>query len=411
MNQEKATNVFIAYSRKDNDFLLELRTFLRPLEQNKGVEIWYDGEIVGGEVWEESIKRALHSADIILLLVSANSLASDYFYGKEVKEAMERHQAHTCTVIPIILKPCGWEDTALASLQALPKDGMAITLWENRDQAYKSVFDGLKAAIQKNQAKNKPTIVAPTNPSPVDARPTPASTPDAPVRTRTTRKTIEKTVIPPAPEPTTGTPPVQKWLLVGVGILVFSVFLYFWLPQRMKRDQPEPITPIFTPPTLVAPVHTIYPGKGFDEVIIGKTTLDDIKKGFIKDCSIIEHGSYSVEIACPQKGISFYFDYKEYNAIKPDNKKYFKTISLTAPFKGRGTDGIVLGESILSDVEKIYGTLYFLAPLNGSVWSVEYPAAGLRFKVNKDTKIKPGTTEGKAYYRKQVIVGIDVFKK
>jgi hypothetical protein len=47
MDQEKTTSVFIAYSRKDIDFLTELRTFLRPLEQNKGVEIWYDGEIVG----------------------------------------------------------------------------------------------------------------------------------------------------------------------------------------------------------------------------------------------------------------------------------------------------------------------------------------------------------------------------
>jgi hypothetical protein len=411
MNQDKTTNVFIAYSRKDVEFLTELRTFLHPLEQSKGVEIWYDGEIVGGEVWEESIKRALHSADIILLLVSANSLASDYFYGKEVKEAMERHQAKTCTVIPVIVKPCGWEDTELASLQALPKDGMAITLWENRDQAYKSVFDGLKAAIQKNQVKNKPNIATQSDQSPVEAIPStaPANT-DTPVRTRTTRKTIEKTVTTPLPEPATNSgTPLTKWFFIGGGILVFSLLLYFFLPRQIKKDEPEPNTPIFAPPTILGVVSTIYPGKGFDEVVIGKTNLEDIKKSYLKDCSIIDHGSYSVEIACPKKGISFYFDYKEYNAVKPDNKKYFKSISLTPPFKGKTTDGIVLGESKLSDVEKIYGTLVFMTTLNGAFWNVEYPSSGMQFEVQKNINIKPKALGGEAYYREQTIVGIDVF--
>lgn len=417
MNQAKTTSVFIAYSRKDAEFLTELRTFLRPLEQNKGVEIWYDGEIVGGEVWEASIKRALHSADIILLLVSANSLASDYFYGKEVKEAMERHQAQTCTVIPVIVKPCGWEDTELSSLQALPKDGTAITLWENRDQSYKSVFDGLKAAIQKNQVKNKPNITPQSDQSPVDAIPAPApvSSTDTAVRTRTPRKTIEKTVHTPLPEPVTNTntnssgTPLTKWFFIGGGILVLSLLLYFFLPRQIEKDEPTPNTPVFAPPTILGVVSTIYPGKGFDEVIIGKTNLDDIKKSYPKDYSIIEHGSYSVEIACPKKGISFYFDNEEYNAVKPDNKKYFKSISLTPPFKGRSTNGIVLGESKLSDVEKIYGTLVFMTTLNGSFWNVEYPSAGMRFEVQKNIDMKPKTTEGKAYYREQTIVGIDVF--
>ena len=413
MDQEKTTNVFIAYSRKDIDFLTDLRTFLRPLEQNKGVEIWYDGEIVGGEVWEDSIKRALHGADIILLLVSANSLASDYFYGKEVKEAMERHQAHTCTVIPVILKPCGWEDTELASLQALPKDGMAITLWENRDQAYKSVFDGLKAAIQKNQVKNKPTIAPQGNQSPVESipSPAPASTTDTPVRTRTTRKTIEKTVTTPLPEPiTSSATSATNWLYIGGGILVFSLLLYFLLPKLVKKDRPEPNTPVFTSPTTLGIVSTIYPGKGFDEVVMGNKNLEDIKKSYFKDCSRIDHGTFSVEMACPLKGISFYFSYEDYNAIKPDNKKYFTTISLISPFKGKTPEGIVLGVSKLSDVEKVYGTLIFTTTQNSAYWMVEYPAKGIRFKVQKDVNVKPNTPEGKAYYRKQMIVGIDVFK-
>ena len=44
MEASKKTSIFIAYSRKDESFLRELRVFLHPLEQNKQVEIWYDGE-------------------------------------------------------------------------------------------------------------------------------------------------------------------------------------------------------------------------------------------------------------------------------------------------------------------------------------------------------------------------------
>src|SRR6478609_2361528 len=92
MDDPKVIQIFIAYSRKDTDFLGELRTFLFPLEKNQSIKIWYDGEIVPGQVWENEIKQALHSAEIFLLLVSANSLASDYFYNKEVSNALERHQ-------------------------------------------------------------------------------------------------------------------------------------------------------------------------------------------------------------------------------------------------------------------------------------------------------------------------------
>ena len=77
MDDPKVIQIFIAYSRKDTDFLGELKTFLFPLEKNQSIKIWYDGEIVPGQVWENEIKQALHSAEIFLLLVSANSLASD----------------------------------------------------------------------------------------------------------------------------------------------------------------------------------------------------------------------------------------------------------------------------------------------------------------------------------------------
>ena len=102
------TQIFIAYSRKDTEYLNELRTHFTPLERSGKVTIWYDGKIEPGTLWESEIKERLHSADIILLLVSASAIASDYFYDKEMKEALERHKLGITRVVPFILRPCTW---------------------------------------------------------------------------------------------------------------------------------------------------------------------------------------------------------------------------------------------------------------------------------------------------------------
>ena len=145
------TKIFIAYSRQDELLLKQLRVFLRPLERRNDIKMWYDGIIMPGEKWEQSIKDNLHAADIILLLMSADAIASDYFWEKEKADALERHHKGSCKVVPIILKPCGWKYTELAALQALPKDGKPITTWGNPEEALNSVLEGLAELVESLQ--------------------------------------------------------------------------------------------------------------------------------------------------------------------------------------------------------------------------------------------------------------------
>ncbi len=139
--------LFIAYSRKDTDFLEALRTQLTPLERSGKAKIWYDGKIDPGVVWETAIRENLHAADIILLLVSADAIASDYFYDKEMTDALARHTAGTARVVPLIVRPCAWQATPLGALQALPKDGKAVTSWPDRDEAYADAVASLMRTI------------------------------------------------------------------------------------------------------------------------------------------------------------------------------------------------------------------------------------------------------------------------
>lgn len=83
--------------------------------------------------WEKAIKLNLESAEIIVLMLSASSIASDYFYGQEVAAALERHRNGSARIVPLVVRPCLWESTSIGELQALPKDGVAITNWKTND--------------------------------------------------------------------------------------------------------------------------------------------------------------------------------------------------------------------------------------------------------------------------------------
>ena len=82
---------------------------------------WTDRDIDVGQEWEKEIDQNLSSADIILLLVSANFIASKYCWSVEVKKALERHDRGEAKVIPVILRPFHWTGTPFAKLQAAPK--------------------------------------------------------------------------------------------------------------------------------------------------------------------------------------------------------------------------------------------------------------------------------------------------
>jgi internalin A len=89
---QKPLRVFCSYSRKDEKYLNELRTWLRGLERQRLIEWWHDREIVPGQEWREAIDENLEAADVILLLISPDFMASDFAYKEEMQRAICRHE-------------------------------------------------------------------------------------------------------------------------------------------------------------------------------------------------------------------------------------------------------------------------------------------------------------------------------
>ena len=148
-------NIFIAYAREDASYQQELRKHLRILERNNNIKIWYDGEILPGQKWNEEIEAQLERADIFLMLLSADFINSDYAYTKEMRQALERHERGEAIVIPIIARACSWQLTPLAELQA-PVAGKPLgnaTAGASRDQLYADVVFAINQAVQQRQAE------------------------------------------------------------------------------------------------------------------------------------------------------------------------------------------------------------------------------------------------------------------
>lgn len=151
-----ALKVFIAYSRKDKDILEDLRIQLKTLERLNQIEVWYDGELRPGENWDIKIMKHLENAEIILLLISADFIASDYAYTKEMKIALARHEKGEARVMPVIVRHCLWKRTEFAKLQVLPKDGDPILggSWSTRDEPIVQVGEAVSHYVKmKEDAK------------------------------------------------------------------------------------------------------------------------------------------------------------------------------------------------------------------------------------------------------------------
>ena len=143
----KAASVFVSYAHEDEGMRKKLYDHLGGLRHGGYIKDWSDGQIVPGHEWEPEVIRRLDEADIILLLVTASFLGSEFIGRVELARALERHRHGEAIVIPVILKPADWQSAGLAGLQALPKDGKAVSTWPDHDAAYLDIAQGLRRSI------------------------------------------------------------------------------------------------------------------------------------------------------------------------------------------------------------------------------------------------------------------------
>jgi internalin A len=136
--------LFCSYSHKDETLRAELDTHLKLLQRLGVLKVWHDRRIDPGRDWSAAIDRHAEEADVVLLLVSADFLASDYCYEVEMKQALARHNRGELKVVPVIVRDVNWASAPFAKLQVLPRNGVPVASFPDRDAAWREVSDAVE---------------------------------------------------------------------------------------------------------------------------------------------------------------------------------------------------------------------------------------------------------------------------
>lgn len=146
--------MFISYSHKDEEYKDALLEHMASLRRTGEVEEWHDRKIEPGKNWKNEISQHLHNSTIIIFLISASFINSDYCVEVEAKTAFEKHRKGEALLIPIVIRPTHWNDSEFYNIQSLPKDSKPVTTWENVDMAWLDVVQGIKVALSEFKPEN-----------------------------------------------------------------------------------------------------------------------------------------------------------------------------------------------------------------------------------------------------------------
>jgi hypothetical protein len=159
--------VFFSYAHEDEDLVDLCRGHLSACDREHLIQIWHDRQIPPGVEWKGFIDRNLSTSHVVVLFISHDFLQSEYCRDVEMAEALKRHTTGSARVIPVILRPCAWEDHSFSMLQVLPAAGKPITKWDNRDEACLDVARGIMsvvAAVPPDAAVSEPPVDVPSRP-------------------------------------------------------------------------------------------------------------------------------------------------------------------------------------------------------------------------------------------------------
>jgi len=146
--EQTQKKIFISYSKHDNDYKDTLIKHLAGFREN--TVTWNDRDLLAGEEWDERIKQELQLADIVLYLVTANSMATGYIQNIELPIIEQRCKDGLCVLVPVIVDFCQWEKLDFAKYNALPEKGTPVTNakhWVNENQAWLAVVKGIERLL------------------------------------------------------------------------------------------------------------------------------------------------------------------------------------------------------------------------------------------------------------------------
>jgi internalin A len=150
LNTPPPLRLFLSYAHADEEYIERLRKELKLLERNGSIRPWYDRALTAGELWEPRILQELESAEVVVIQLSPDFLASDFCVLKELAAAIERKRAGRAELVAYVLRECGWKQVReLGNFQMLPKDLKPVRSWRDPDRFWRAIAEGVASSVEK----------------------------------------------------------------------------------------------------------------------------------------------------------------------------------------------------------------------------------------------------------------------
>jgi hypothetical protein len=147
-------HVVFCYAPQDQDLCEALEAHLSLLVRQGYLTSYSSRRVGAGADARAEVDRQMDRADLILLLVSADFLASDHLYDVELRRALARRADYPDEVLGVLLRPCDWKHGELKALEMHPREpgtgeARALTRWESRDEGLQRVAEAIRERAQR----------------------------------------------------------------------------------------------------------------------------------------------------------------------------------------------------------------------------------------------------------------------
>jgi hypothetical protein len=146
-DRHKTLSLIYCCAPEDYDNCITLDKHLSTLKTSGWIETWSEKDLIPGQDVQQEHTKRLQSADILLLLISPDFLASELCQEK-VQLALQMYEQKRILVIPVLLRPVAWQGSAFSHLQPLPTNAIPITMWADRDEAFEHIALGIRRVIE-----------------------------------------------------------------------------------------------------------------------------------------------------------------------------------------------------------------------------------------------------------------------
>ncbi len=129
--------------------------WLEAMLRKRNVKFWYDRSQLGlGDRFKEEIEKQIDEADIALLLVSRGFMTSDFITTVELPRIEERAARGELVVMPIITRPCPWQQlNLLDSVIIMPSSTTPLIDYTDREVDFVNVREELIEGIERQASK------------------------------------------------------------------------------------------------------------------------------------------------------------------------------------------------------------------------------------------------------------------